>query len=79
MKIKNILLCGILSLISLGAMAQNITGTITDATTGDALIGATVHWEGTTVGVICEADGTYSIHRVKGNARNVGNGLPRVF
>ena len=66
MKIKNILFCGILSLISLGAMAQNITGIITDATTGDVLIGATVHWEGTTVGVICEADGTYSIHRVKG-------------
>lgn len=71
MKIKNILLCGILSLLSLGAIAQNITGTITDAVSGDALAGATVYWEGTTIGVICDANGVYEIHRVKGYNRLV--------
>ena len=43
MKIKNIILCGILSLIGLSASAQKITGVVTDATTNEPLIGASVY------------------------------------
>ena len=66
MKIKNILLCGLLSLISVGLSAQNIRGVVRDASTNEPLIGASVYWLGTNVGIGTELDGAYELHRVKG-------------
>ena len=66
MKIKNIILCGILSLIGLSASAQKITGVVTDATTNEPLIGASVYWLNTNVGIATDIEGNYELHRVKG-------------
>ena len=66
MKIKNILLCGLLMLISVSLSAQNIRGIVRDASTNEPLIGASVYWLGTNVGVGTEVDGSYELHRVKG-------------
>jgi TonB-linked SusC/RagA family outer membrane protein len=43
------------------AQTLKVTGTITDASTGDVLPGASVVVQGTTVGVISDIDGKYSI------------------
>jgi TonB-linked SusC/RagA family outer membrane protein len=45
-----------------------VTGTLTDAETGTALIGATVQIKGTTIGTSTDLDGTYSIIAPDGNA-----------
>ena len=66
MKIKNILFCGLLSLISVNLSAQNIRGVVRDASTNEPLIGASVYWLGTNVGIGTEVDGSYELHRVKG-------------
>ena len=66
MKIKNILFCGLLMLLSFGAAAQNVKGVVRDASTNEPLIGASVYWLGTNVGVGTELDGAYELHRVKG-------------
>ena len=66
MKIKNILLSGLLSLISVGLSAQSIRGVVRDASTNEPLIGASVYWLGTNVGIGTELDGAYELHRVKG-------------
>lgn len=49
------------------ALAQlgSISGTITDAKTGEAIIGANVIIEGTSVGAASDIDGNYSIENVK--------------
>ncbi len=41
---------------------RQITGTITDATTGDPLIGATVLVKGTTIGTVSDISGNYTIN-----------------
>jgi TonB-linked SusC/RagA family outer membrane protein len=41
--------------------AQNVSGKVTDATTGDPLIGASVREDGTSNGAVTTADGTYRI------------------
>ena len=41
-----------------------LTGTVTDAATGDALIGATVRIDGTGLGAATDIDGTYRLTRV---------------
>ncbi len=66
MKIKTIILCGIMSLISLGAAAQKVEGVVRDATTNETLIGASVYWLGTNVGIATDLEGAYTLHRVKG-------------
>ena len=66
MKIKNILLCGLLSLVSFSISAQNVSGVVRDASNNEPLIGASVYWLGTNVGIGTELDGTYELHRVKG-------------
>ena len=48
--------------VSSFAMAQTVTGTITDAKTGEALIGANVAAKGTDTGVSTDVDGKYSIN-----------------
>ena len=40
---------------------QKVTGTITDASTGEPVIGANVVVEGTTIGVVTDANGIFSI------------------
>ena len=40
---------------------QNVTGTITDRSTGEQLVGATVRIEGTTTGTVTDIDGNYTI------------------
>ena len=66
MKIKTIILCGIMSLLSFGAMAQKVEGVVVDATTNEPLIGASVYWLNTNVGVATDIEGKYDLHRVKG-------------
>lgn len=52
-----------LSLVALAASAQNITvkGTITDASTGEAVPSAAVQVKGTTTGAIADLDGNFTI------------------
>lgn len=50
--------------------AQNIKGVVRD-NSGEVLIGASVYWEGTTVGTATDVDGTYELYRVKGHNRLV--------
>ena len=50
--------------------AQNVRGVVRDAS-GEVLIGASVYWEGTTVGTATDVDGTYELYRVKGHPRLV--------
>lgn len=40
---------------------QKVTGTISDATTGEPVIGANIVVEGTTLGTISDANGKFSI------------------
>ena len=47
------------------AVAQDIKGTVRDSA-GQPLIGASVYWAGTTVGIATADDGSYALHRVKG-------------
>ena len=49
------------------AMAQRtLTGTVTDETTKQPLIGATLFWKNTTAGATTTTDGSYSLKRVAG-------------
>ena len=66
MKIKNIILCGLMSLVSVGAMAQNVKGTVRASDTGEALLGASVYWLGTNIGMASDLDGKFDVYRVKG-------------
>jgi TonB-linked SusC/RagA family outer membrane protein len=43
------------------AQQQGLTGTITDASTGETLPGVNVHIDGTTIGSISDADGKYQL------------------
>ncbi|RYY38113.1 MAG: TonB-dependent receptor [Sphingobacteriaceae bacterium] len=63
-RIITISLCGVLSLFLINrAVAQNITvkGTVTDATTGETLIGVSIAVPSTQSGVQTGPDGTFSI------------------
>ena len=66
MKIKNILFCFTLSLISFVASAQSIKGVVKGVDNTEPLIGASIYWAGTSVGVSSALDGSFTIHRVKG-------------
>lgn len=46
--------------------AQELRGVVQDQER-QPLVGATVLWEGTTVGAVTDADGKYRLHRVKGH------------
>ncbi|MES2628082.1 MAG: TonB-dependent receptor [Bacteroidota bacterium] len=66
MKTKIVLILATL-LTGICAMAQSgtISGTVTDGTTGETLIGATVVIKGTTQGAATDFDGNFSIKAVK--------------
>ncbi|MBR6759853.1 MAG: TonB-dependent receptor [Alistipes sp.] len=67
MKIKTILFSLLLAVVTCaGASAQNISGTVKDSASDEVLVGATVHWLDTTVGVTCDVNGSFTVHRVKG-------------
>jgi TonB-linked SusC/RagA family outer membrane protein len=50
------------------ALAQTVTGKVTNSTTGEALIGATVVEEGTTNGTTTDIDGNYRLNVRNANA-----------
>ncbi|MFY8012484.1 MAG: SusC/RagA family TonB-linked outer membrane protein [Saprospiraceae bacterium] len=54
--------------VSVSKPELKVTGTLTDAETGTALIGATVQVKGTTNGTSTDLDGTYSIVAPDGNS-----------
>ena len=53
---------------SISTQQKKITGTITDASNGEAIVGATVLIEGTTQGTITDLDGKFSLDIAKENA-----------
>lgn len=56
----------VLFLLACGALhAQDIKGLVFDAD-NEPLIGASVYWDGTNVGTSTDADGRFTLHRVKG-------------
>lgn len=73
MKLRSLGILLTLFLIPGYAFAQTgtLSGTITDAQTGEPLIGATVILEGTTLGDATNADGRYLIERIPPKTYNV--------
>jgi len=63
---KLILLLFLVGPLSLSAQTQVITGTVTEAATGEPLPGVTVISKGTTLGAVTDFDGSYSIEIVPG-------------
>jgi len=59
--------------ISVSAVAQNgtISGIVTDAITGETVIGANVVLQGTTVGSTTDIDGKFSIDNIKPGTYNL--------
>ena len=57
-------LCFLLS-VSLSAYSQSISGTVTDAETGDPLLGVTIVLKNTNKGVVTDFDGNYIINNVE--------------
>ena len=65
MKINKIIL-SVSSLAVCGTLcAQDLRGVVRDAD-NQPLVGASVYWEGTTIGASTDAQGTFLLHRVKG-------------
>lgn len=60
LKAKSIL-TALLALTALSAAAQHVGGTVTDAASGEPLIGVQVKAKGTTAAVVTDLDGHYSI------------------
>ncbi|MGC8803888.1 MAG: carboxypeptidase-like regulatory domain-containing protein [Bacteroidales bacterium] len=56
------------SFFKLSAQILTVTGRVTDATTGEAVIGASIVVENTTNGVVSDADGKFSIRVDKPDA-----------
>lgn len=66
MKINKSLVLSITALAVCGTLrAQDLRGTVRDAD-NQPLVGASVYWEGTTIGAGTDADGAFLLHRVKG-------------
>ncbi|MBI5915465.1 MAG: SusC/RagA family TonB-linked outer membrane protein [Bacteroidetes bacterium] len=58
---NTLLLCAMAALPVLGFSQRTISGTVTDASSGEPLIGANILVVGTTVGTVAEVDGSYSL------------------
>ena len=52
--------------ISSTGFAQELSGRVVDEA-GEPLVGATILWEGTTIGTMTNLEGEYRLHRVKGH------------
>lgn len=59
--ITNFLITGASNVPNEASQKEIITGTITDITTGEPIIGANIVVKGTTIGVMSDADGKFSI------------------
>ena len=66
MKINNLLLCGVFILLGFVANAQNVKGVVKASDSGEPLIGASVYWLNTSIGVATDVNGAYELYRVKG-------------
>lgn len=66
MKKLSLVFAMVLFVVSMTMAQRTITGTITDATSGEGLISASVLVEGTTVGTVTDAEGKYSITMPEG-------------
>ena len=64
-KSKYFLSLCLLLFISLSAYSQSISGTVTDAETGDPLLGVTIVLKNTNKGVVTDFDGNYIINNVE--------------
>lgn len=60
---KTFVLLGFMAFLAINVLGQQrqITGTVTDASDGETLIGVTVVIKGTTTGTVTDIDGTYSL------------------
>ena len=56
---------------SVRAQSGSIQGTLTDNTTGETLIGATVSLENTSIGAVTDIDGKYTIENIKEGVYNL--------
>lgn len=66
MKINKILVLSVSALAVCGTLsAQDLRGVVRDAD-NQPLVGASVYWEGTTIGASTDAQGAFLLHRVKG-------------
>ena len=66
MKINKILVLSVSALAVCGTLsAQDLRGVVRDAD-NQPLVGASVYWEGTTIGASTDAEGAFLLHRVKG-------------
>ncbi|MBR2014677.1 MAG: carboxypeptidase-like regulatory domain-containing protein, partial [Alistipes sp.] len=63
MKIKSLFIFILLFTASV-ANAQKLRGVVREGE--QPLVGAVVCWQGTSVGVVCDAEGRFELHRVKG-------------
>lgn len=61
---KYIMLSAILLSTMASLCAQTLSGVVSDSS-GEKLLGATLWWEGTTVGTTTDAEGFYTLYRVK--------------
>lgn len=64
---KALALCAFMLLGTISSWAQTVTGKVTDASTGEPLIGVSIAVKGTSVGVYTDIDGNYSIPAKSGN------------
>ncbi|MEZ5025587.1 MAG: SusC/RagA family TonB-linked outer membrane protein [Chitinophagales bacterium] len=58
-------LLGLLLTVQVYAQNRSLSGTVTDATTGEALIGVNVTGKGTTIGTVTDIDGKYTLELPK--------------
>ena len=70
MKIKSLFIF-ILLFTATVASAQKLRGVVREGE--QPLVGAVVCWQGTSVGVVCDAEGRFELHRVKGNDQLVAS------
>ena len=70
MKIKTLFIF-ILLFTATVASAQKLRGVVREGE--QPLVGAVVCWQGTSVGVVCDAEGRFELHRVKGNDQLVAS------
>jgi len=66
---KSSLLLSLLLVVSLTYGQRTVTGTVTDAATGEGLIGVNVVVPGTTIGAVSDIDGNFSIKLAEGETQ----------
>lgn len=59
-------ICLFMGISAISTQAQEIKGRVYDANTKEALPGASVFWENSTVGANCDATGTFKLEQLKG-------------